>query len=88
MVANPLTFKRKGFFFFFFFFIFEQANDPVHSRSYKTDCVPRVDSDQPAHLCGLINIFAGHSVGVAKDPKRAQVDSKDFDQPARMHRLI
>ena len=48
--------------------------------------MPSKDSDQPAHYCSLIRVFAGYSVG-SKDPKHLELDSEDIDQTAQMHRL-
>ena len=39
--------------------VYKQA----HSISYKIAYAPRKDSDQPAHLCSLIRVLTGHSVG-------------------------
>ena len=48
-----LTLRRKLYWLY---------NEPGHSISYKTACVPSEDSDQPALPCSLIRFLAGQSV--------------------------
>ena len=57
-----------------------KLNDPEFNIFYRIPIAPSKDSYQPAHL--LINVFAGHPMLAAKDPKRLQAEREDSDQPA------
>ena len=37
--------------------------EPVHDKTYKIECAPSEDSDQPGHQPSLIRVIAVHSMG-------------------------
>ena len=47
-----------------------------------------VDPDRSAHPRGQLKVFLGRLVNIVKESKFLQVASEDFDQTARMRRLI
>ena len=36
----------------------KKKNEPVHNKTYNKTCATSEESDQPAHLCSLIRVFA------------------------------
>ena len=57
------------------------------SETYLRACAPPEDSDQPAHLRSLIRIFTGHVLG-KQEEFFFLADNEDYNQTARMRRLI
>ena len=50
-------------------------NEPAHDKPYNKTCATSKDSDQPAHLCSLIRVFADNMCllqpqGYSKKDKR------------------
>ena len=65
---------------------FKEIQEPQRQETYLWTSALREDSDQPAHLCSLIRIWA--HFGIVKDGMFLHVDNEDSNQTARMRRLI